>query len=520
MVVIVGDNNAGGGALNGGISFIGPTLDLSTASVSLAKSAEPLQDTNADGQIGAGDAISYSLAVTNTGSLPVSSLAIDDPTATGLSCPAGPLAPGSSATCTGTHVLTQTEVDSGSLSNTATASATVYGGTVTSTPSTSVVAIGPIPGIELTKTVAEPTFTEVGDVLHFEVTATNVGNVTLSDVAVTDPPPGEGDFELDCRALPSSLPPGSTGTCDVTYAVTQDDLEAGSISNVARVNATAPSGPVAAASPPVTSTALAQPKLAIRKTVDAATFAAVGDQLTYSIKVTNTGNVPLADVAVTDPPPGSGRFDLDCARLPPSLSPGDDGSCSATYVVAQADLDSGRVVNRARASAVDPRGGLSSATASATSAARANGELRLSKAVDEASYAAAGDVLHYTVITRNTGNVTLTNVVVTDRAPGEGAFTTTCRTIAKLAPGATSTCRASYTVTAADLRATTLVNTAFARAAGQADAISASATSRSETGSLPNVGASDLHHAGALGVGLTLIGLLLAAIGLRPRSTA
>ena len=47
MVVIVGDEDAGGSALDEGMGFIGPTLDLSTATISLSKSADPLTDTNA-----------------------------------------------------------------------------------------------------------------------------------------------------------------------------------------------------------------------------------------------------------------------------------------------------------------------------------------------------------------------------------------------------------------------------------------------------------------------------------------
>ena len=39
MVVIVGDDDAGGTAVDEGIGFIGPTLDLSTATISLTKSA-------------------------------------------------------------------------------------------------------------------------------------------------------------------------------------------------------------------------------------------------------------------------------------------------------------------------------------------------------------------------------------------------------------------------------------------------------------------------------------------------
>ena len=411
MVVIVGDDAVGGDALGEGLGLIGPTLDLSTAAISLAKTARPLTDTNGDGIIGAGDDVRYDLAVTNTGSLPVSSVSIDDPLATELSCPAGPVPAAGVAQCTGTHVLTQAEVDSGSFSNTATAAATAYGGTIISSPSTAAVPIPSDPGLSLTKTVDEPTFAAPGDVLHFEVTATNTGNVTLRGVSVTDPAPGDGTFDLDCAGLPATLAPGASGTC------------------------------------------------------------------------------------------------------------------AASYTVTQADLDAGRVVNRARASATDPSDGTQSAEDTAASTAQGVRALALSKRVAEKSYSATGDLLHYTITARNTGTVTLTNVRVKDPAPGTGRFTTTCGTLTTLAPGQVSVCTASYTVAARDLAAAQVRNTASAAADGQVDAVTASATSKLKeepsphpAGTLPDTGARDLHHAGLIGLALVCTGAFLVAWGRRRRA--
>ena len=91
MVVIVGDEDANGTAEDEGIGFIGPTLDLSTARIALAKSADTPSDTNGDGRVGAGDTIAYHFAVTNTGSLPVTAVAVTDANATSLTCPPGSL---------------------------------------------------------------------------------------------------------------------------------------------------------------------------------------------------------------------------------------------------------------------------------------------------------------------------------------------------------------------------------------------------------------------------------------------
>ena len=60
----------------------------------------------------------------------------------------------------------------------------------------------------MSKSVDEPTYDAVGDVLTYTLTATNNGNVTLTDVDVTDAAPGAGAFALDCSGLPSEPCPG------------------------------------------------------------------------------------------------------------------------------------------------------------------------------------------------------------------------------------------------------------------------------------------------------------------------
>ena len=74
-----------------------------------------------------------------------------------------------------------------------------------------------------------------------------------------------------------------------------------------------------------------------------------------------------------------------------------------------------------------------------------------------ATYDDVGDVIAYSYLVTNTGNVTMTGpvTVADDRAtcdvPGQG-----------LAPGASVTCTATYTVTQADLDAGAVMNTATA----------------------------------------------------------
>ena len=90
---------------------------------------------------------------------------------------------------------------------------------------------------------------------------------------------------------------------------------------------------------------------------------------------------------------------------------------------------------------------------------QAHPELSIEKKATEASYDSVGDVIHYTIAAKNTGNVTLHNVTVTD-PKASGLDCTPAVPVANLAPNATINCTASHTVTQADIDAGHYLNTA------------------------------------------------------------
>ena len=80
------------------------------------------------------------------------------------------------------------------------------------------------------------------------------------------------------------------------------------------------------------------------KTATPATYDAVGDVISYSYVVKNTGNVTLAGpVTVTDD-----KATVTCPAG--SLAPLASMTCTASYTITQADLDGGSVKNTAQAS--------------------------------------------------------------------------------------------------------------------------------------------------------------------------
>src|SRR6187401_2546876 len=84
------------------------------------------------------------------------------------------------------------------------------------------------------KVAPEDGFSAVGDVIHYTITATNTGNVTLHNVDVTDP----NVADLDCTpAVPvADLAPNATIDCTASHTIVQADLDAGDFFNQACVN--------------------------------------------------------------------------------------------------------------------------------------------------------------------------------------------------------------------------------------------------------------------------------------------
>ncbi|MGX5691542.1 DUF7507 domain-containing protein, partial [Arcticibacter tournemirensis] len=77
---------------------------------------------------------------------------------------------------------------------------------------------------------------------------TNTGNVTVNDVVITETEfTGTGILSpLDCLTDPAVLVPDAQLFCQATYVITQEDVDAASLSNTATASATTPLGPVPA----------------------------------------------------------------------------------------------------------------------------------------------------------------------------------------------------------------------------------------------------------------------------------
>ncbi len=282
--------------------------------------------------------------------------------------------------------------------------------------------VTPAPALTVVKS-ADPSdsghFT-VGQVITYSFVVTNTGNVTLTDVTVDEGAfTGSGSLSpVTCPAGAASLAPGAQVTCTATYTVTQADVDAGSITNTATATGTPPSGPPPT-SPPSTVTIPApqNPALTLAKSATPTTVAAAGDTVTYHFLVTNTGNVTLAPVTVTEGAfTGTGTLSpVTCPAGATSLAPGASVTCTATYTLTQADVDAGSVTNTATATGTPPAGPpVTSPPSTTTVTVPPAPALTVVKSANPATVGAAGDVVTYSFLVTNTGNVTLTDAHPTD----------------------------------------------------------------------------------------------------------
>ncbi|WP_272973379.1 DUF7507 domain-containing protein, partial [Croceibacter atlanticus] len=85
------------------------------------------------------------------------------------------------------------------------------------------------------------------------------------------------------------------------------------------------------------------PELTLTKTSNATGNEVAGQTIIYTFSVENTGNVSVSSITVDDVLTGS----TDLAISPGSLAPGETGTATANYIVSQADVDNGSIVNSA-----------------------------------------------------------------------------------------------------------------------------------------------------------------------------
>ena len=461
---------AGATAANGSpVSSPSSTASVGVAQatgITLVKAASPAVVT------AAGQSVAYSFTVTNTSTVTLSGVGVSDSftspsgAAPAVSCPVTTLAPGVSTTCTSSYVVTQADIDTGSFTDSATASGTTPSGTtIASSPSDATVGVTQSPALTAVKTASPSTITGSGQLIRFSIVVTNSGNVTISALGVVDTMASPAGPAPSVTCPVSTLGPGASTTCTASYTSTQGDVDNGSISNTASATGSAPDGETIS-SPASTATIAAAPSpaLTLVKTASPTTASVAGQTITYSFAVTNSGNVTINDLVIADvlASPAGPVPVVSCPTT--TLGPGASTTCTASYVTTQADIDNGSVTDTATATGDAPDGSdVSSPLSSASVSVTQSPGLTVVKTASPATVSTAGQSITYSYAVTNTGNVTVTGIGVSDTqaAPAGATSPVSCPT-QTLAPGASTTCSATYVTTQADLDHGSIGDTATA----------------------------------------------------------
>ncbi|GAA4306698.1 hypothetical protein GCM10023149_00050 [Mucilaginibacter gynuensis] len=215
----------------------------------------------------AGDIINYTLVVTNTGTSILNNVKVADAGVdAGSISPANiaSIAPGATATVTARYTLTQDDVNVGRYSNQASVSGTDQNGkaisdplsddpTTSTTDDPTVVLITQGGKIEVVKTGVQ-----TANYISYTFVVKNTGNVTLTDVTLTDGNLGLTNTPLTIPAG-GLLPGASITTPAFRYTLSQADRDAGVVNNTATVSGLDPVGATVSNSAGIATTVPASP---------------------------------------------------------------------------------------------------------------------------------------------------------------------------------------------------------------------------------------------------------------------
>ncbi len=353
------------------VAFVPSATDLRVALV-----GRVLVDKNKNKRVDAGEVYRISWKVTNTTAEAATRLVVT--TASGsTTCAATSLPAGASTTCTTVRTLSQTDVDAGSVSVSARASATVGGSTTTTGWVPAPVSIPAVRGLSvsqfynLTRDADGDHRVSVGDTVGFVYDVSNSGNVTLVSPSVTSRLLRDRGLAVICpksTLYTAADRPGQTVRCwSPGFVIQRGQWANGKLVNSAVISATAKVGgarvsttstlvisPIAqryvkAPKPPKPPKA-PQPKpgLQLVSRISHVTdeyfhngYTDTGDKVTLQFVVSNIGQTQLSRIMVTDTLLAKQSIGVSCPAA--SLAPRQSMTCTgmAQYVVTRQDFSSG-----------------------------------------------------------------------------------------------------------------------------------------------------------------------------------
>jgi uncharacterized repeat protein (TIGR01451 family) len=356
-------------------------LDWVAARVHYIKPAIQIAKTPDSQMVRSGSTVTFTVAVTNTGDVTLTNVTVTDALAPDCNATLGTLIPDESKdyACSRANVTAD-------FTNSATATGTPPVGSDVSDSDAAIVDVIH-PAIEITKT-PDSQMVRSGSTADFTIVVTNTGDVPLTDVTVMDA------LAPDCNATLGALAPDESED----YACSRANVTA-DFTNSATATGTPPVGSDVSD----TDTALVDvihPAIEIAKTPDSQ-MVRYGSTVTFTVAVTNTGDVPLTDVTVTD------AQAPDCDRAVGALGIGDFYTTTCSHPNVTADF-----INTAAVTGTPPVGSSVSDTDTAFVDV-ISPSIEIAKTPDTQTVGRNSTVV-FTISVTNTGDAALTNVMVSD----------------------------------------------------------------------------------------------------------
>ncbi len=378
------------------------------------------------GPVAPGQLLVYSGTVTNIGDVTLTNVIVvsDQPAANTTVFTIASLAPGAGASFTANYTA---PVDCSTTSSVTATGTSVCGVQVTSTAS-STCPILTAPKIKVTAACPPGTVTP-GSTVTYSGTVSNTGNIALNNITVVSDRPSANTTVFTV----GTLAPGATASFTGTYTVPANACSVTTTlgatgHDICSANATSDTTTITC---PVTT----NPHIAVTL-VCPGTPSAAGGPITYTGTVSNTGDVTLNNVTVVDT-----QASPATVFTVATLAPGASANFSATF---NASANACSISSTVTATGSDACSAVAvSNSASATCPLLTSPHIAVTQNCPTASVGPGGS-LTFTGTVKNTGDVTVTNVVVLNDHTG----TTPLLTVASLAPGASASFTGSFPVAA------------------------------------------------------------------------
>jgi uncharacterized repeat protein (TIGR01451 family) len=384
-----------------------------------------------------GQNVTYTIVVTNNGPSPAVGTVVSDLTPVGLAfqnntgactttypCSLGTLASGQSATILSTYTVPNNYIGA-SIVNTASVSSSVNDPNTTNDTAMATTTVAQTTDLSISK--SGPGTASTNQNITYTITVTNLGPSQAGSVVVSDNTPPGLTFVSNTGACTSTFPcslgtmnASQTATITSTYNIPAN-YSGSSVANTASVSSAATDSNGANNSSTTSATIIASADLAIVKS-GPASFTP-GQNIVYTITVTNNGTLAAANTFVSDTTPtgltfvgnsGACTGTFPCALG--TLAAGQSATITSTYSV-PSNFPGASVTNTANVSSSTADPNTTNNTSSVTTPRGAQTAADIGVTKSGPSTAAPGSLVKFTINVFNSGPAAAPNVVVTDPTP-------------------------------------------------------------------------------------------------------